>query len=46
TRESESRPNVGIVTWHTAANNQHGDLVVDYRRTNLVAKRRENPEEG
>ena len=41
TRESESRPQVGIVTWHTEARNQNGDLVVDYRRTNLVAKRRE-----
>ncbi len=39
-RESDSRPNVGIVTWHTEAHNQRGELVVDYRRTNLVAKRR------
>ncbi|MGI9597156.1 MAG: MaoC family dehydratase [Acidimicrobiales bacterium] len=46
TRESESRPQVGIVTWHTEAHNQNGDLVVDYRRTNLVAKRREAEEEG
>ena len=46
TRESQSRPDDGIVTWHTEAHNQHGDLVVDYRRTNLVAKRREDPEEG
>jgi len=41
TRESDSRPNVGIVTWHTEAHNQRNELVVDYRRTNLVAKRRE-----
>ncbi len=41
TRSSDSRPKVGIVTWHTEAHNQHGDLVVDYQRTNLVAKRRE-----
>jgi itaconyl-CoA hydratase len=40
TRESESRPNVGIVTWHTEAHNQRGELVVEYRRTNLVAKQR------
>jgi acyl dehydratase len=40
TRESSSRPTVGIVTWHTEAHNQRGELVVDYRRTNLVAKRR------
>lgn len=39
-RESESRPNVGIVTWHTEGHNQRGELVVDYRRTNLVAKQR------
>ena len=39
-RESGSRPNEGIVTWHTEAHNQRGELVVDYRRTNLVAKRR------
>ncbi len=41
TRESDSRPNVGIVTWHTEAHNQRGELVLDYRRTNLVAKRGE-----
>jgi itaconyl-CoA hydratase len=39
-RDSGSRPNVGIVTWHTQARNQRGELVVEYRRTNLVAKRR------
>jgi acyl dehydratase len=39
-RESKSRPGTGIVTWHTEGFNQHGDLVVDYRRTNLVAKGR------
>ena len=38
-RESKSRPQTGIVTWHTEGFNQRGDLVVDYRRTNLVAKR-------
>ena len=44
-RESDSRPEAGIVTWHTEAWNQHGELVVEYRRTNLVAKkRREKPE--
>lgn len=41
TRESDSRPNVGIVTWRTEAQNQHGEIVVSYRRTNLVAKRRD-----
>ena len=39
-RESNSRPGTGIVTWHTEAYNQHEELVVDFRRTNLVAKRR------
>ena len=39
-RESDSRPTTGIVTWHTEAHNQRGELVVDYRRTNLVMKRR------
>jgi itaconyl-CoA hydratase len=40
-RESQSRPGTGIVTWHTEAHNQRGELVVDYHRTNLVARRRE-----
>ena len=39
-RESESRPGTGIVTWHTEVHNQRGELVVDYHRTNLVAKER------
>jgi acyl dehydratase len=38
-RDSNSRPNTGIVTWRTKAYNQHEELVVDFRRTNLVAKR-------
>lgn len=40
-RVSQSRPGTGVVTWHTEGFNQTGDLVVDYHRTNLVAKRRE-----
>lgn len=40
-RESESRPESGIVTWHTEGFNQRGELVIDFRRTNLVAKRGE-----
>lgn len=39
-RASASRPGSGIVTWHTEAHNQHGTLVIDFRRTNLVAVRR------
>lgn len=37
-RDSDSRPAFGIVTWRTEARNQRGELVVSYRRTNLVAK--------
>ncbi|MGD9891121.1 MAG: MaoC family dehydratase [Dehalococcoidia bacterium] len=40
-RESDSRPESGIITWHTEGFNQHGDRVIDFRRTNFVAKRRE-----
>ncbi len=38
-RESESRPATGIVSWRTVGTNQHGETVVEYERTNLVAKR-------
>jgi acyl dehydratase len=38
-RESDSRPRMGIVTWHTEGRNQKSEVVVDYRRTNLVNKR-------
>jgi itaconyl-CoA hydratase len=40
-QESASRPGTGIVTWHTEAHNQRDELVLEYDRTNLVAKRRE-----
>lgn len=40
-RESSSRPQNGIVTWRTCAVNQRGETVIQYQRTNLVAKRRE-----
>lgn len=40
-RESGSRPNMGIVTWHTEAFNQRDELVLDYQRTNLVPRGRE-----
>jgi len=40
-RESESRPRNGIVTWKTVAKNQKGKTVVEYQRTNLVAKKRQ-----
>jgi acyl dehydratase len=38
-RESSSRPANGIVTWHTEGLNQRGEMVIDFRRTNLVNKR-------
>jgi len=38
-RESESRPQFGIVTWRTEGRNQRGEIVVHYRRSNLVVKR-------
>lgn len=38
-RESASRPDAGIVTWRTEGRNQHGEVVVDFVRTNLVARR-------
>jgi acyl dehydratase len=43
-RASESRPGFGIVTWHTEGRNQRGEVVVDYRRSNLVARRRTGAE--
>ncbi len=39
-RESEKRPDFGIVRWRTEGRNQKGEAVVRYERTNLVAKRR------
>lgn len=38
-RESRSQPDRGIVAWHTEGYNQHGALVIDYRRANLKIKR-------
>jgi len=39
-RESESRPDQGIVTWHTEGFNQRGERVIDFHRTNLIARKR------
>jgi acyl dehydratase len=39
-RESGSRPGFGIVTWRTRATNQHDELVLEYTRSNLVARSR------
>ena len=46
-RESQSRPDLGIVTWHTegfllegaSRNGGEGALAVDFRRSNLIPKR-------
>jgi acyl dehydratase len=35
-RTSESRPDSGIVTWHTEGFNQHGRRVIDFKRSNLI----------
>jgi len=39
-RESKGQPGFGIVTWHTEGFNQHGNRVIDFKRTNLVRKSR------
>jgi len=38
-RDSGSRPDTGIVTWQTRGHNQQGEEVIDFKRTNFVAKR-------
>ena len=38
-RETESRPGYGIVTWHTKGATADGELLIDYRRSNLVRRR-------
>ena len=39
TRESKSRPNVGIVTVKTVGFNQEGTVVIEFKRTFMVYKR-------
>lgn len=39
-RESRGQPGFGIVTWHTEGFDQDGVKVIEFRRTNLVRKRR------
>ncbi len=43
TRESKSRPTQGIVKVETRGYNQHGDLVIRYRRSVMVWKREHAP---
>lgn len=38
-RESSSRPETGIVTWRTTGSNQRGEVVCEYVRSNLIARR-------
>ena len=38
-RESKGQQGYGIVTWRTEGRNQRGEIVVAYRRSNLVVKR-------
>ncbi len=42
-RESESRPKVGIVTFHTQGYKEDGTVVIEYDRTIMVYKRDESP---
>lgn len=39
TRDSNSKPDQGILTVKTTARNQTGDVVLTYRRTNLIRRR-------
>ncbi len=38
-RKSEKRKEFGIATWHTQGFNQRGELVVDFKRTNMIPVR-------
>ena len=38
-RDTRSRPEFGIVTWHTEGFNQFEDQVISFRRANLVQRR-------
>jgi acyl dehydratase len=44
TRESRSRPNVGIVTVKTSGYNQEGKIVITFKRTIMVYKRGHAPQ--
>jgi itaconyl-CoA hydratase len=43
-RESRSRPNAGIVTVFTRGFNQHGDVVISFKRSALIYRRGEAPD--
>ena len=38
-RLSGKNPQQAICTWHTKGFNQSGELVIDFKRTNLILKR-------
>ncbi|WP_439813612.1 MaoC family dehydratase [Zavarzinia sp. CC-PAN008] len=38
-RTSKSNPANGLVTWHTEGRNQRDELVIDFKRTNIVRLR-------
>ena len=40
-RLSEKNPTQAVCTWHTKGFNQDGNLVIDFKRTNLILKRPE-----
>lgn len=42
-RESSSNKGFGIVTWATRGFNQRGELVVDFKRTNMVTRKTPAP---
>jgi acyl dehydratase len=44
TRESKSRPNIGIVTVRTTGYNQDGTVVITFKRTLMVYKRDQAPQ--
>lgn len=46
TRDSGSRPDVGILTVRTEGHNQAGELVIAFRRTLLVYRRGRKPQTG
>lgn len=39
TRPSNKNPDQGICTWHTKGFNEKGEMVIDFKRTNLMYKR-------
>ncbi len=43
TRDSRSRPNIGIVTVRTTGFNQHGTIVIAFRRSVMVYRRGHAP---